>query len=172
MIQVPQDIHEWNKWYVNGSQGKGARGFVSQKLKFYHVGSDPLNAVYSLQLYCNWQTYTTFKDTVRVILSLAYHPRIQKLAVMGLPQFKVTSNPPNVITIKNHKVNLSLIYLVPFWTNLYFLLPQNSQWLQVPQLNYIHREKKYILLLAYKIFSNNSKGQPVLNNPLPFSCAM
>lgn len=70
------------------------------------------------------QTFMIFEGTVRVILPLVHHPRIQKPAVRRLPQPEVTSKPLNLITMKNHETNPSLIYLVPFWTNLYFLLPQ------------------------------------------------
>lgn len=71
-----------------------------------------------------WQTFTMFEGTVRVIFPLAHFPRIQKSAVKGLPQPEVTSKPLNLITMKNHQANTSLMYLVPFWTHLYFLLPQ------------------------------------------------
>lgn len=70
------------------------------------------------------QTFMIFKSTVRVILPLVHHPRIQKSAVKGLPQSEVASKPLTVITMKNHQANPSLIYLVLVWTHLYFFLPQ------------------------------------------------
>lgn len=140
MIQIPQDIHEWNKRYVNGSREKKPGFWFHKSLTLTMWGQTHLTQ-YTASNCGHWQTYMTFKDTSGWSFLWQIIHGIQKSAVKRLPQLKVTCNPPNLITTKNQKVNPSLIYIVPFLTHLYFLLPQNSQWLQVPQLNYIPARK-------------------------------
>lgn len=107
----------------------------------------------------HWQTFTTFKGTVRVILPLVHHPRTQQSAVKGLPQSKVTSKPLNLITIKNYQLSPSLIYLVPFWTPLYFLIPQLPvATSSTTKLHTVRKSMSFCMFWSYSL--RTTRGSP------------